>query len=65
MENMTGTENGVKLNSIGWVIKDLEGIIKTLEEKRDEISNKLKELRENLRELKKLEEKLLSELSDN
>lgn len=65
MENMTGTENGVKLNSIGWVIKDLEGIIKTLEEKKDEISNKLKELKENLGELRKLEEKLISELSDN
>lgn len=65
MENMTGTENGVKLNNIGWIIKDLEGTIKTLEDKRDEISGKLRGLRENLNYLKELEEKLISEISDN
>lgn len=65
MGNMTGTENGVKLNNIGWIIKDLEGTIKTLEDKRDEISGKLRGLRENLNDLKKLEEKLISEISDN
>ena len=65
MENMTGTENGVKLNNIGWIIKDLEGTIKTLENKRDEISGKLRGLRENLNYLRELEEKLISEISDN
>lgn len=65
MGNMTGTENGVKLNNIGWIIKDLEGTIKTLEDKKDEISGKLRGLRENLNYLKELEEKLISEISDN
>lgn len=62
MKNMTGTENGVKLNSIGWIIKDLEGTVKTLEDKKDEISKKLKELKGNIEELKRLEQKLISEL---
>lgn len=62
MGNMTGTENGVKLNNIGWIIKDLEGTVKTLEDKKDEISKKLKELKGNIEELKRLEQKLISEL---